>query len=157
MWYFNGAPKGSILSESSPCLAFRSLYIGIFPLTVTVTTRGNRNYNSPLIRPPLRTVTGRGDDPTYASIPGRAAQFLTAWGSVSYSRFKSKKYGTSLSAKQQRFCGRLRAGFKRKFSAKSSGTSTKKSKTLCPSYLQISLVPRKNTIEYYYYPGGLLS
>ena len=38
--------------------------LGLFPLTVTVTTRGNRNHNSPLIiRPSLRTVTGWGNDP----------------------------------------------------------------------------------------------
>ena len=34
---------------------------------------GNRNYNSPLIRPPLRTVTGWGNDPmhlhVWASLP----------------------------------------------------------------------------------------
>ena len=39
--------------------------IGLFPLTVIVTTRGNRSYNNPLIRPPLRTVTGWGNDPRY--------------------------------------------------------------------------------------------
>ena len=40
-----------------------SWLVGLFPLTVTVTTRGNRNYNTPLFRPPLRTVTGWGNDP----------------------------------------------------------------------------------------------
>ena len=39
-------------------------YVGSFPLTVTVTTMGNRSYNSPLNKAPLRTVTGRGNDPT---------------------------------------------------------------------------------------------
>ena len=35
--------------------------VGSFPLTVTVTTLGYRN---PLNKAPLRTVTGRGNDPT---------------------------------------------------------------------------------------------
>ena len=38
---------------------------GSFPLTVTVATRGSRSYNSPLIRPPIRTVTGWGNDPMH--------------------------------------------------------------------------------------------
>ena len=46
----------------------RELPLGLFPLTVTVTTRGNRDYNSPLIRPPLRSVTGWGNDPSYPYI-----------------------------------------------------------------------------------------
>ena len=37
----------------------------VIPLTVTVTTMGNRSYNSPLNKAPLRTVTERGNDPTY--------------------------------------------------------------------------------------------
>ena len=37
----------------------------VIPLTVTVTTMGNRSYNSPLSKAPLRTVTGRGNDPRY--------------------------------------------------------------------------------------------
>ena len=45
----------------------KSACIGSFPLTVTVTTMGNRSYNSPLNKAPLRTVTGRGNDPTHAS------------------------------------------------------------------------------------------
>ena len=43
-------------------LGFR---VGLFPLAVTVTTRGIRSYNSPLIRPPLKTVTGWGNDPRF--------------------------------------------------------------------------------------------
>ena len=46
-------------------LGNEKIYYGLFPLTVTVTTRGHRNYNSPLIRPPLRTVTGWGNDPRH--------------------------------------------------------------------------------------------
>ena len=38
--------------------------MGSFPLTVTVTTRGYRSYKNPLNKAPLRTVTGRGNDPT---------------------------------------------------------------------------------------------
>ena len=34
--------------------------LGSFPLTVTVTTMG---YKNPLNKAPLRTVTGRGNDP----------------------------------------------------------------------------------------------
>ena len=41
------------------------IYCGSFPLTVTVTTMGNRSYNCPLNKAPLRTVTGRGNDPIY--------------------------------------------------------------------------------------------
>ena len=51
------------------------VYLGSFPLTVTVTTMGNRSYNSPLNKAPLRTVTGRGNDPKY-TLSG-------AWGQVS--------------------------------------------------------------------------
>ena len=40
-------------------LGYLNIFLGLFPLTVTVTTRGNRNYNSPFKRPPLRTVTGK--------------------------------------------------------------------------------------------------
>ena len=40
-------------------------YLGFFPFTVTVTTRVNRDYKGPLIRPPLRTVTGWGNNPKY--------------------------------------------------------------------------------------------
>ena len=36
---------------------------GSFPLTVTVTTMGYRSYKNPLNKDPLRTVTGRGNDP----------------------------------------------------------------------------------------------
>ena len=65
------------MHENGPCVSSspqfptraisgdRGTYLGLFPLTVTVTTRGNRNYNSPLIRPPLRTVTGWGNDPIH--------------------------------------------------------------------------------------------
>ena len=38
--------------------------VGSFPLTVTVTTMGYRSYKNPLTKAPLRTVTGRGNDPT---------------------------------------------------------------------------------------------
>ena len=38
-------------------------YMGSFPLTVTVTTVGYRSYKNPLNKAPLRTVTGRGNDP----------------------------------------------------------------------------------------------
>ena len=38
--------------------------LGSFPLTVTVTTMGYRSYKNPLNKAPLRTVTGRGNDPT---------------------------------------------------------------------------------------------
>ena len=38
-------------------------YFGSFPLTVTVTTMGYRSYKNPLNKAPLRTVTGRGNDP----------------------------------------------------------------------------------------------
>ena len=34
-----------------------------FPLTVTATTIGYRSYKNPLNKAPLRTVTGRGNDP----------------------------------------------------------------------------------------------
>ena len=47
------------------CLLRSGIYFGSFPLTVTVTTMGNRSYNSPLNKAPLRTVTRRGNDPTY--------------------------------------------------------------------------------------------
>ena len=42
----------------------KALSLGSFPLTVTVTTMGYRSYKSPLNKAPLRTVTGRGNDPT---------------------------------------------------------------------------------------------
>ena len=43
---------------------------------------GNRSYNSPLNKAPLRTVTGRGNDPTYDDflVTRKAIQF------TSYSR-----------------------------------------------------------------------
>ena len=45
--------------------AFRKdLKFESFTLTVAVTTMGYRNYSSPLLRPPLRTVPGKGNDPT---------------------------------------------------------------------------------------------
>ena len=40
-------------------------YLGFhLALTVTVTTRGSRSYKNPL-KAPLRTVTGRGNDPRF--------------------------------------------------------------------------------------------
>ena len=39
--------------------------MGSFPLTVTATTMGYRSYENPLKKAPLRTVTGRGNDPRY--------------------------------------------------------------------------------------------
>ena len=54
-------------SQKSICFARAAeqsrRFVGFFPLTVTITTRGNRNSSSPLIRPPLWTVTGWGNDP----------------------------------------------------------------------------------------------
>ena len=46
------------------------LWLESLPLTVTDTTRGNTNYNSPSI-PPLRIVTGWGNDPSsgYLGLP----------------------------------------------------------------------------------------
>ena len=41
------------------------LRLGLFLLTVTVTTMGYRSYKNPLNEAPLRTGTGRGNDPTY--------------------------------------------------------------------------------------------
>ena len=41
-----------------------TLNLGSFPLTVTVTTMGYRSYKNPPNKAPLRTVTGRGNDPT---------------------------------------------------------------------------------------------
>ena len=38
--------------------------LGSFPLTVTVITMGYRSYKNPLNKAALRTVTGRGNDPT---------------------------------------------------------------------------------------------
>ena len=46
-------------------VGFFTVSVGSFPLTVTVTTMGNRSYNSPLSKAPLRTVTERGNDPMY--------------------------------------------------------------------------------------------
>ena len=43
----------------------RAAYLGSFPLTVTVTTMGYRSYKNPLNKAPLRTVTGRGNDPMH--------------------------------------------------------------------------------------------
>ena len=37
--------------------------LGGTPYTVTVTTMGYRSYKNPLNKAPLRTVTGRGNDP----------------------------------------------------------------------------------------------
>ena len=46
--------------------------VGSFPLTVTVTTMGYRSYKNPLNKAPLRTVTGRGNDPNiYIYNPNR--------------------------------------------------------------------------------------
>ena len=67
----NYEPTSELETPPNPCKSslrrvseqFPTPDLGLFPLTVTVTTRGNRNHNSPLIRPLLRTVTGRGDDP----------------------------------------------------------------------------------------------
>ena len=42
--------------------------LGSFPLTVTVTTMGYRSYKNPLNKAPLRTVTGRGNDPSYSPV-----------------------------------------------------------------------------------------
>ena len=56
--------KPALFWETTECL-------GLFPLTETVTIRGHRNYDSPLMRPPLRTVTGWGNDPTNAPGPRR--------------------------------------------------------------------------------------
>ena len=39
--------------------------MGSFPLTVTVTTMGYKSYKNPLNKAPLRTVTGRGNDPMF--------------------------------------------------------------------------------------------
>ena len=44
---------------------YRLVSFGSFPLTVTVTTMGYRSYKNPLNKAPLRTVTGRGNDPKY--------------------------------------------------------------------------------------------
>ena len=41
-----------------------------FFLTVTVTTMGFRSYKNPLDKAPLRTVTGRGNDPTHIQLLG---------------------------------------------------------------------------------------
>ena len=49
----------SLLGDSGACL-------GSFPLTVTVTTMGYRSYKNLLNTAPLRTVTGRGNDPRLA-------------------------------------------------------------------------------------------
>ena len=49
----------SRVSKTRECL-------GSFPLTVTVTTMGYRTYKNPLNKAPLRTVTGRGNDPKNA-------------------------------------------------------------------------------------------
>ena len=41
---------------------------GSFPLTVTVTIMGYRSYKNPLNKAPLRTVTGRGNDPIFVVV-----------------------------------------------------------------------------------------
>ena len=46
-----------------------SLHFGLFPFTITVTTRGNRNFNNPLIRP----LFGWGNDPTSTLHPETSA------------------------------------------------------------------------------------
>ena len=40
------------------------IYLGSFP-SVAVTTMGYRSYKNPLNKNPLRTATGRGNDPTH--------------------------------------------------------------------------------------------
>ena len=45
-------------------LRFR-VQVGSFPLTATATTMGYRGYKNPLNQAPLRTVTGRGNDPRF--------------------------------------------------------------------------------------------
>ena len=45
-----GTAMGYTFPESGQELPSNEFYFGLFSLTVTVTTRGTRNYNSPLIR-----------------------------------------------------------------------------------------------------------
>ena len=53
------------LQLRSICGPVISLYVGSFPLTVTVTTMSYRSYKNPPNKAPLRTVTGRGNHPTF--------------------------------------------------------------------------------------------
>ena len=47
------------------------LFVGSLHFTITATTMGDGNYNSPIIRPPLRTVAVRGNDPNHAQLKTR--------------------------------------------------------------------------------------
>ena len=50
-----------------------------FPIRVTVTTMGYRSYKNPLNKAPLRTVTGRGNDPINADIKQHVAWKVGFW------------------------------------------------------------------------------
>ena len=50
--------------------------LGSFPLTVTVKTMGYRSYKNPLNKAPLRTVTGRGNDPRSTELARAKRQAL---------------------------------------------------------------------------------
>ena len=64
---------------SSVCMpASNEIYFGLVPLTVTVTTRGNRSYKNPLNKAPLRTVTGRGNDPSHSFAGSSTYKFSLA-------------------------------------------------------------------------------
>ena len=56
------------------------VYVGSFPLTVTVTTMGYRSYKNPLNKAPLRTVTGRGNDPRFMEVQDVGSSGPEGWG-----------------------------------------------------------------------------
>ena len=64
---------GETCHSMSLVVGFR---LGHSPVAVVVTARGNRSYNCPLIKPPLRTVTGWGKDDSGCGVLAFKAQSL---------------------------------------------------------------------------------
>ena len=56
--------KSNIGMQGMVVLNPKTLNLGSYPVTVTVTTMGYRSYKNPLNKAPLRKVAGRGNDPT---------------------------------------------------------------------------------------------
>ena len=67
--------------------------LGLSPLTVTVTTMGSRSYKNPLNKAPLRTVTGRGNDPRFRAqglgvLQGTNKLWGMCWGTAPTQGFR---------------------------------------------------------------------
>ena len=62
---YSWGTSAEIREGSTWTMQCRYVWVGSFPLSVTVTTMGSRNYTNPLNKAPLRTVAGRGNDPAF--------------------------------------------------------------------------------------------